>query len=105
MTLGWDPKVGQTSKIESYCEKRYEKILYSGWKPIVFCDFREREEVQKLINLLKMISYKRDLQNWLVHTFSGKSDEILTPVDLNLVFRYKIFKYKLEILIQHLKIR
>ena len=82
--------------------KKYS--LYSDWKPIVFCDFRERGEVQKLINLLKMISYKRDFQNWLVHTFSGKSDEILTPVDLNFVFRYKIFKYKLEILIQHLKI-
>ena len=43
--------------------------------------------------------------NWLMHTFSFKSDIlILVPIDLNLVFRYKIFKYQFQIRIQHLQI-
>ena len=39
--------------------------------------------------------------NWLVHTSSGKSDEILilAPICLNLVLMYKILKYQFQILI------
>ena len=40
-----------------------------------------------------------------MQTFSFKSDIlILAPIDLNLVFRYKIFKYQFQIRIQHLQI-
>ena len=44
--------------------------------------------------------------NSLVHTFSSKSDDILflAPICLNLVFKYKIFKYQFQIRIQHLQI-
>ena len=44
--------------------------------------------------------------NWLVHTFSSKSDDILilTAISLNLVFEYKIVKYQFQFCIQHLQI-
>ena len=44
--------------------------------------------------------------NWLVHTFSIKSDQILilAAICLNLVFRYKIFKHDFQFRIQHLQI-
>ena len=44
--------------------------------------------------------------NWLVYSFSNKSDEILisAPNCLDLGFKHKIFKYQCHIRIQHLQI-
>ena len=86
----------QKSKNRVFFQNTYGKKLYSHWKPIVFWWFQETGQMQRLINLLKNHFILEVLSYWLVHTFSSKSDEILilAPTCLNLVFRYKIFKYQ-----------
>ena len=95
----------QTSKMEAFARIVLRKN-YLSWKPIVFLWFLGdggSAEVSYLDQNHFIIEVPR---NCLVHICSSKSNEILifAPICLNLVFRYKVFKYKFQIHIQHFQI-
>ena len=95
----------QTSKMERFAKIVMRRNSVSVENLYLFDDFRGRGECKG--NELAQNHFILEVtSNCLVYTFSSKSDEILisTPVCLFLEFRYKIFKYQLQIRIQHLQV-